>query len=133
MARNEEKAQAMLNRFVAAKREANTDDKTKRPYLASECEDLGDCERYRHQIIKEMSKMVSLIQNEGLDEHKVRDLNDAINKLMRERATGSGRSSHWAGLTTSARRPSCWTRTRTRSTMEVRATATTALRRSCRA
>jgi len=88
MARNEEKAQAMLNRFVAAKREANTDDKTKRPYLASECEDLGDCERYRHQIIKEMSKKVSLIQNEGLDEHKVRDLNDAINKLMREKG-------HW--------------------------------------
>lgn len=80
--------QAMLNRFVAAKKAANTDDKTTRPYLASECEDLSDCERYRHQIIKEMSKKVSLIQNEGLDEHKVRDLNDAINKLMREKG-------HW--------------------------------------
>jgi len=29
-----------------------------------------------------------MIQNEGLDEHRVRDLNDAINKLMREKG-------HW--------------------------------------
>eukprot|EP00965_Chrysotila_dentata_P244988 6206290-Pleurochrysis_carterae.AAC.2 len=45
-------------------------------------------ERYRNQIIKEISKKVSLIQNEGLEEHRVRDLNDAINKLMREKG-------HW--------------------------------------
>jgi pre-mRNA-splicing factor ISY1 len=81
-------SQAMLNRFVAAKSAANRDDKSQRPYLASECDDLQDCERYRNQIIKEISKKVSLIQNEGLDEHKVRDLNDAINKLMREKG-------HW--------------------------------------
>ena len=88
MARNEEKAQAMLNRFVAAKSAANREDKSQRPYLASDCDDLRDCERYRNQIIKEISKKVSLIQNEGLEEHKVRDLNDAINKLMREKG-------HW--------------------------------------
>jgi len=29
-----------------------------------------------------------MIQNEGLDEHRVRDLNDAINKLTREKG-------HW--------------------------------------
>ncbi|KAL1519466.1 hypothetical protein AB1Y20_022986 [Prymnesium parvum] len=88
MARNEEKAQAMLNKFVAAKKEANRPDKSQRPYLASECNNVSDCEIYRNQIIKEISKKVSLIQNEGLDEHKVRDLNDAINKLMREKG-------HW--------------------------------------
>jgi len=88
MARNEEKAQAMLNRFVSAKSAANREDKSQRPYLASECDNVPDCERYRNQIIKEISKKVSLIQNEGLDEHKVRDLNDAINKLMREKG-------HW--------------------------------------
>ena len=88
MARNEEKAQAMLNRFVAAKTAANKEDKSSRPYLATDCTDLADCERYRNQIIREVSKKVSLIQNEGLDEHRVRDLNDAINKLMREKG-------HW--------------------------------------
>ena len=88
MARNEEKAQAMLNRFVAAKSAANKEDKSQRPYLASDCDNLSDCERYRNQIIKEISKRVSLIQNEGLEETKVRDINDAINKLMREKG-------HW--------------------------------------
>ena len=44
MARNEEKAQALLNRFVQAKKDANREDKSKRPYLATECEDLKDCE-----------------------------------------------------------------------------------------
>ena len=78
----------MLNRFVAAKVAANKEDKSQRPYLASECTDLADCERYRNQIIREISKKVSLIQNEGLEEHKVRDMNDAINKLMREKG-------HW--------------------------------------
>jgi len=78
----------MLNRFVVAKRDANRVDMTKRPYLASECEDVSHCEVYRGQILKELSKKVSLIQNEGLDEHRVRDLNDAINKLIREKG-------HW--------------------------------------
>ena len=88
MARNEEKAQAMLNRFVTAKKDANREDKSQRPYLSTECTNVPDCEMYRNQIIKEISKKVSLIQNEGLEEHKVRDLNDAINKLMREKG-------HW--------------------------------------
>jgi len=88
MARNEEKAQAMLNRFVTAKKDANREDKSQRPYLSTECRSVPDCEMYRNQIIKEISKKVSLIQNEGLEEHRVRDLNDAINKLMREKG-------HW--------------------------------------
>ena len=71
MARNEEKAQAMLNRFVSAKSAANKEDKSTRPYLATDCDNLRDCERYRGQIIKEITKKVSLIQNEGLEEHKV--------------------------------------------------------------
>ena len=71
MARNEEKAQAMLNRFVTAKKDANREDKSQRPYLSTECNNVPDCEMYRNQIIKEISKKVSLIQNEGLDEHRV--------------------------------------------------------------
>jgi len=88
MARNEEKAQAMLNKFVTAKRDQNRVDKSVRPYLASECDNVPDCELYRGQILKEISKKVSLIQNEGLDEHRIRELNDAINKLVREKG-------HW--------------------------------------
>ena len=44
MARNEEKAQAMLNRFVTAKKDANREDKSQRPYLSTECNNVPDCE-----------------------------------------------------------------------------------------
>jgi len=38
MARNQEKAQAMLNRFIAAKKEALLGVEQKRPFLATEVE-----------------------------------------------------------------------------------------------
>lgn len=57
----------------------------KRPYLAELCNDLDDAERWRREIISEISKLVELIQNAGLGEHKIRDMNDHINKLLREK------------------------------------------------
>nr|CAG4645672.1 EOG090X09UC [Lynceus sp. MCZ IZ 141354] len=59
--------------------------KEKRPYLASECEDLGKCEFWRREILREISKKVTQIQNAGLGEFRIRDLNDEINKLLREK------------------------------------------------
>ncbi|CAN7000552.1 unnamed protein product [Brassica rapa subsp. trilocularis] len=85
MARNEEKAQSMLNRFVTMKESENKKPKERRPYLASECRDLADADKWRHQIMREISRKVAEIQNEGLGEHRLRDLNDEINKLLRER------------------------------------------------
>ena len=57
----------------------------RRPYLASECHDLKEAEKWRVQIIREISKKVSQIQNAGLGEFRIRDLNDEINKLLREK------------------------------------------------
>jgi len=88
MARNEEKAQLMLNRWVSMKEEEFKGKRERRPFLASECDSLSDAERWRRQIIKEMSKKISMIQNESLPEHQVRDMNDEINKSMREKG-------HW--------------------------------------
>ncbi|PNW77216.1 hypothetical protein CHLRE_10g427150v5 [Chlamydomonas reinhardtii] len=88
MARNEEKAQSMLNRFLAGKVEEKKGPKAKRPYLASECRDLVEADKWRSQIIREVGKKVMEIQNEGLGEHRIRDLNDEINKLIREKG-------HW--------------------------------------
>ncbi|KAK3435351.1 pre-mRNA-splicing factor ISY1 homolog [Eucalyptus grandis] len=88
MARNEEKAQSMLNRFIALKAEEKKKPKERRPYLASECRDLSEADRWRQQIMREIGHKVSEIQNEGLGEHRIRDLNDEINKLIREK-------SHW--------------------------------------
>ncbi|KAJ8755521.1 hypothetical protein K2173_019319 [Erythroxylum novogranatense] len=88
MARNEEKAQSMLNRFIALKAEEKKKPKERRPYLASECRDLAEADKWRQQIMREIGRKVAEIQNEGLGEHRLRDLNDEINKLIREKT-------HW--------------------------------------
>ncbi|CAK7339358.1 unnamed protein product [Dovyalis caffra] len=62
--------------------------KERRPYLASECRDLAEADKWRQQIMREIGRKVAEIQNEGLGEHLLRDLNDEINKLIREK-------SHW--------------------------------------
>ncbi|XP_072438303.1 pre-mRNA-splicing factor ISY1 homolog [Chiloscyllium punctatum] len=87
MARNAEKAMTALARF----RQAQLEDgkvKERRPFLASECNDLHKAEKWRRQIISEISKKVAQIQNAGLGEFRIRDLNDEINKLLREKG-------HW--------------------------------------
>ncbi|KAL7727710.1 hypothetical protein ACLKA6_008048 [Drosophila palustris] len=84
MARNAEKAMTTLARWRAAK-EVESGEKERRPYLASECHDLPKCEKFRLEIIREISKKVAQIQNAGLGEFRIRDLNDEINKLLREK------------------------------------------------
>lgn len=87
MARNEEKAQSMLYRF----REAQAAELglgtrgDKRPRMASACNSLRDCERWRGEILREISRKVSKIQDAGMTDYEVRDLNDEINKLLREK------------------------------------------------
>ncbi|XP_004492600.1 uncharacterized protein [Cicer arietinum] len=88
MARNEEKAQSMLNRFITMKAEEKKKPKERRPFLASECRDLNEADKWRQQIMRDIGRKVAEIQNEGLGEHRLRDLNDEINKLIREK-------SHW--------------------------------------
>lgn len=78
----------MLNRFITMKQEEKKKPKERRPYLASECRDLADADKWRQQIMREIGRKVAEIQNEGLGEHRLRDLNDEINKLIREK-------SHW--------------------------------------
>lgn len=70
MARNEEKAQSMLNRFLAGKKEEQSKPKDRRPFLATECVDVVEADRWRHQILKEIGKKVMEIQNAGLGEHR---------------------------------------------------------------
>jgi outer membrane protein OmpA-like peptidoglycan-associated protein len=54
--KNEEKAHAMLNRWVAMKKELNSTTKDKRPSLSTDCNDLQECERWRNEVIKEITK-----------------------------------------------------------------------------
>lgn len=77
----------MLNRFLASKQ--GDDQKPKRrPYLATECHDLNEADKWRQDILREIGRKVMEIQNAGLGEHRIRDLNDEINKLIREKG-------HW--------------------------------------
>ncbi|KAK1758655.1 Isy1-like splicing factor [Echria macrotheca] len=88
MARNSEKAQSMLFRF----REAQAADlgiidagRTRRPRAITEQTSIPACEKWRGQVLKEISRKVSRIQDPALSDYQIRDLNDEINKLMREK------------------------------------------------
>jgi len=59
----------------------------RRPYLSTLCESLPEAEKWRMTIIRDIAKKVSQIQNAGLGEFKLRDLNDEINKLLREKVS----------------------------------------------
>jgi len=93
MARNEEKSQSMLNRWLqyersGGKQQIKAKETAKRPYLAELCNDVHEAQKWRSQIIKEVGKNVLNIQNANLEEHKIRDLNDSINKLMKKNIIG---------------------------------------------
>lgn len=86
MARSSEKAMAILSRWTAMiNAEGKPVVETKRPYLATECDNVKDANRWRKQVIHELTKKVMTIQNAGMGEFRLRDLNDEINKLLREK------------------------------------------------
>ena len=86
MARSAEKAASELSRWYKYKLEKDGHYTEKvRPYLATECHNLKDAIYFRREIIQEISTNVTSIQNAQLGEFRLRDLNDHINKLIREK------------------------------------------------
>jgi pre-mRNA-splicing factor ISY1 len=86
MARNEEKARAMLNRWYRMKRSMNTADREEeRPINVDKTSSIAECEKWRSEIVREIGDMVGEIQNAGLGEYKIRGLNDNINKVLKEK------------------------------------------------
>lgn len=59
--------------------------RTRRPKLITEVESIPACEKWRGQVLKEISRKMSRIQEPVLSDYQIRDLNDEINKLMREK------------------------------------------------
>jgi pre-mRNA-splicing factor ISY1 len=100
MARPAEKARAMLNKWVKMREEGNAGPavRGRRPRLASECHHLADAEYYRNQIVREITAGISKIQNPALGEHTIRDLNDEINKKLREKYHWNKRIKELGGL-----------------------------------
>ncbi|KAK2748896.1 NineTeen Complex (NTC) component [Myotisia sp. PD_48] len=88
MARNSEKAQSMLFRFRAAQAaDLGILDigRTRRPKAITSIDSIPVCEKWRGQVLKEISRKVSRIQEQSLSDYQIRDINDEINKLMREK------------------------------------------------
>ena len=59
--------------------------RTRRPRNILEVDTIPACEKWRGQVLKEISRKVSRIQEQSLSDFQVRDLNDEINKAMREK------------------------------------------------
>lgn len=88
MSRNSEKSQSMLFRFreqQAAEMGVINTGRMRRPKNVRIVEDVHVCERWRGQVAKEIGQKVVKIQDAALSEYQIRDLNDEINKLMREK------------------------------------------------
>ncbi|WVF68698.1 hypothetical protein IAT40_003470 [Kwoniella sp. CBS 6097] len=89
MSRNSEKAQSMLYRFreqqAAEMGLGNRVKGDRRPRMASSVSSLRECERWRGDILRDISRKVSKIQDITLTDYEIRDLNDEINSLFREK------------------------------------------------
>lgn len=88
MARNSEKAQSMLFRFRAAQAQESgllPSASQRRPKATSTVSQIPLAEKYRGQILREVSRKITRIQDDSLSDYQVRDLNDEINKLMKEK------------------------------------------------
>ncbi len=93
MARDSEKKDHMFAKWVAMKRADDlaasgkgTD--SQRPYLASDCDSIQECEKRRRGIISEIALKMTALENAAVGEHRIRELNDEVNKLVRT-------NSHW--------------------------------------
>jgi hypothetical protein len=63
MARPEEKTQSMLHRYLRSRNGEESARSVRRPYLATLCEDVGEAQRWLRQVISDISRKVSDIQN----------------------------------------------------------------------
>src|SRR6201992_4053945 len=59
--------------------------RTRRPKVITSIDSIPVCEKWRGQVLKEVSRKVTRIQDESLSDFQIRDLNDEINKLMKEK------------------------------------------------
>ncbi|EFC44814.1 KIAA1160 protein-like protein [Naegleria gruberi] len=97
MARNQEKAQSMLNRWTNF-RIGNEFTEKKRPPHPSFSKTLNASEHWRRNVLKEIAEKVTIIQNASLGEHRIRDLNDEINRLIQEKADWEKRIIELGGI-----------------------------------
>lgn len=88
MSRNKEKAQSLLHQFEEQKAidlgYININ-KLRRPRNVSRVDDLKTAERWRGQVMQEINSKVTKLHDEMISDYQIRDLNDDVNKLFREK------------------------------------------------
>ncbi|KAJ2721015.1 NineTeen Complex (NTC) component [Coemansia sp. Benny D115] len=79
------KAQSMLYRFREAQslERGILPTKERRPHDPTQTTQVDQAEKWRLDVIREISRTVSKIQDASVPEPQIRDLNDQINRLLR--------------------------------------------------
>lgn len=85
MARNEEKAFNLFNKWQTFKTDSHLESLKKRPSHTSLCNNLADAKRFHRELIQDIIKKISLIKNIKDKENTtyIKELNDTINKLVK--------------------------------------------------
>lgn len=83
MARNEEKALTLFSKWQSFKTGQSVLG-SKKTIISSECNSIHDAEKVRRDIVRDITKQIALISNNAsLGEHRIREINDDINKKMK--------------------------------------------------
>ena len=88
MARTQEKAHTLMNKWVTSVHRMRMGQTAHRPLSAYECKTATECLYWRNDVVKEIQKKIGQINNPNLPANTVRDLNDEINRLIRSKG-------HW--------------------------------------
>lgn len=60
--------------------------RTRRPKAITSVGQLPAAEKWRGQVLKEISRKLTRIQDSSLSDYQIRDINDDLNRLMREKS-----------------------------------------------
>jgi hypothetical protein len=63
MARNEEKALTLFNKWQTFKKDYHAGEQNRRPLVSAECQSLPEAEKFRREIVQNISKKIATIQN----------------------------------------------------------------------
>lgn len=88
MSRNKEKSQSMLHRYYQQQMAASSSligGADIRPRNVRSVTTIRECEKWRHDLIREVSRKITKIQDPLLTEAQIIELNDEINTLMRQK------------------------------------------------
>ena len=80
---------SLMNRWVDQRRavEGGAIDLSARPKFAHQSRTVKEAEVWRYSIIRELSSLIAQIQNAGLGEGRIRELNDEINRLLKTKVS----------------------------------------------